>query len=398
MILALVFWAAFAVFAGIGFVYFRDLGDVSQMVLRVKRENMLRFIRAEKRLLTIGGAAGGAALILNLLTGAGPGWAVWLGLILAAAFYGFPRVWVHLGLRNQQRTARYVPIEEARKWVNPSASVLVIENDGAARAHPDYELSRPHLAGSPEGLAGENVVMTYCGMANLGLAYIPEIDGAPVDLEVLAQHGNNLVLRDNATGEPIQQICGWRERDGPDGPRMRLWPTFRMSFSGFQRAYPEGEVFLNRPAGNLLLRLLDMGLDALFSVSLARHHRESRPVMDNMSRYDDRLPNKTYVWGATVGDAAACWTRDFVAERGVVNAELGGRRLVLAYDPLLDSLGAWWLPGEAPATRVDFRGESDQGPLQRVETLRPGMFWHVWFEFNPQTEVNPILDAEAAAA
>jgi hypothetical protein len=31
----------------IGFAYFRDLGDVSQMFMRVKRKHMIRFIRNE---------------------------------------------------------------------------------------------------------------------------------------------------------------------------------------------------------------------------------------------------------------------------------------------------------------------------------------------------------------
>ncbi len=34
----------------IGYLYFRDLGDVSQMFISVKRENMIRFIRNEYRL------------------------------------------------------------------------------------------------------------------------------------------------------------------------------------------------------------------------------------------------------------------------------------------------------------------------------------------------------------
>ena len=40
----IVFWLGLAVSLAIGFVYFRDLGDVSQMLLRVKRENMMRFL------------------------------------------------------------------------------------------------------------------------------------------------------------------------------------------------------------------------------------------------------------------------------------------------------------------------------------------------------------------
>jgi len=53
--------------------------------------------------------------------------------------------------------------------VSPTSSVVVIEKDGIARAHPDSQILRPHLAGNEEGLDGENVVMTYCAMADLSL-------------------------------------------------------------------------------------------------------------------------------------------------------------------------------------------------------------------------------------
>ena len=51
-----------------GFVYFHDLGDVTQVVLKVKRKNMLRFIRNEYKLIIPGIAAGlsTAALVDNL--------------------------------------------------------------------------------------------------------------------------------------------------------------------------------------------------------------------------------------------------------------------------------------------------------------------------------------------
>ena len=34
----------------------------------------------------------------------------------------------------------------------PDKLSLKIENNGEARAHPDYHIKRPHLAGTPEGL------------------------------------------------------------------------------------------------------------------------------------------------------------------------------------------------------------------------------------------------------
>ncbi len=391
MLWQLLFWSGLILSLGIGLVYFRDLGDVSQMVLKVKRKNMIRFIRNEYRFLVTGLVAALVMATAHLGFEVGPGWLFWTALILILFLYGFPWVWVHLGLRNQSDTARFYSIEEAKKYIAPASSVIIIENDGKARAHSDYELMRPHLAGNEDGLGGENVVMTYCAMANLGIGYTPEIEGETLELEVLAQHGNNLILRDNTTNEPIQHIYGQRERDGRNGPGMKAWPTFRMSFRGFQKAYPEGEVFLNRPSSNPFLRLLDMVTDPAFSIGINQQHREEKPVMDNMSHSDDRLPNKTYVWGINIGDDAVCYTQDFIVENSnMVNTVIGDRPIVISWDPVFESVGAGYNDGGSAVTRVDFFGVSDQGTLKRVETLKSGLFWHVWVEFFKDTDINRV--------
>ena len=396
------FWLGLTVSLVIGLLYFRDLGDVSQMLIRVKRKNMMRFIRNEYRLLAIGLGALVLMSVVHFGFGAGPRGVWWAAILLSAVLYGFPYIWVHVGLRNQKESARYYSIEEAKEYVSPSSQVIVIENNGIARAHPQAQLMRPHLAGNDEGLDGENVVMTYCAMANLGIGYTPEVEGQKLDLDVLAQHGNNLVLRDNRTGEPIQQIYGFREADAspeadvaacPLRPSlaMRPWPTFRMSFRGFQKAYPEGTVFVNKPPSNPILYLFDLVLEMVFSSSIDRQHREAKPVMDNMTHYDERLPNKTYVWGVNFGDDAVCWTDDFVVEQGnVVNAEVGGQPLVVAWDPRYESLGVWYNDTGEPVTEIDFFGNTSTGQLKRVEVLKPGLFWHVWAEFFPHTDINSV--------
>ena len=177
MLGSLLFYLGLLVALAIGVLYFRDLGDVSQMVLKVKRADMVRFIRNEYRLIAIGLGASLVMTLAHFLMGGGPFW-LWLtGILLIALFYGFPYVWVHVGLRNQKKTAKYYPIGDAAQWVSPSSPVLVLEKNGVARAHPDAQLMRPHLAGNDEGLDGENVVMTYCAMANLGIGYTPVIEG-----------------------------------------------------------------------------------------------------------------------------------------------------------------------------------------------------------------------------
>ncbi|SHJ98352.1 Protein of unknown function [Shimia gijangensis] len=397
----ILFYLGLVVSLVIGFIYFRDLGDVSQMLLKVKRENMVRFMRHENKLIGVGILAA-IAMIVGFAMGGGNTWVFVIALVLVAFFFLFTYIWVHAGLRNQKDKAQYYPIDVARDYINPSASVIVIENNGHARAHSDAQMLRPHLAGDDAGLDGEDVIMTYCAMANLGVGYSPSIEGQKLNLEVLAQHGNNLILRDNNTGEPIQHIYGFREADtdpNADGPvcalrpslAMKPWPTFRMSFRAFQKAYPEGEVFINMPSKNPIVRLFDMVVGIAFGVGIERQHQEAAPVMDNMTHYDDRLPNKTYVWGATVGNDAVCWTDDFVIENdNVVNANLGGRDVVVAYDPKFESLGIWYNDSGKPVTRCDFWGESDQGKLERIESMRPGLFWHVWVEFFQHTDINRI--------
>ena len=248
MLANIAFWLGLAVSLVIGLVYFRDLGDVSQMLIKVKRKNMLRFIRNEYRLLAVGLSALALMTIAHFGFDGGARGFWWSTFLLSAFLYGFPYIWVHVGLRNQKNSARFFSIEEAKEYVSPSSQVIVLESNGIARAHPQAQLLRPHLAGNEEGLDGKNVMMTYCAMANLGIGYTAEIEGEKLDLEVLAQHGNNLILRDNRTGEPIQQIYGFRESDAKtetDGSvcalrpsqAMRPWPTFRMTFRGFQKAY-----------------------------------------------------------------------------------------------------------------------------------------------------------------
>lgn len=402
----LIFWSGFLVSMGIGWLYFRDLGDVSQMVLKVKRENMARFIRNEYQLVAAGGGAFVLMSLMHFAFDAGPGWLWWTAFFAMFLLYGFPWVWVHVGLRNQKDSAQYFSIDEAGEFVSPSSQVLVLENNGVARAHPQAQIMRPHLAGDDQGLDGENVVMTYCALANLGIGYSPEANGQALDLEVMAQHGNNLILRDNRSGEPIQQIYGFRDSDGsgscPLRPElaMKPWPTFRMTFRGFVKAYPQGTVFLNKPPANPLLRLFDMAMEMIFASSIERQHREAAPVMDNMSHYDSRLHNKTYVWGVNFGDDAVCWTDDFVVEQGnIINTVVGDHPLVVAWDPLYESLGIWYNDSGADVTEIDFFGKTPAGQLKRVESVKPGLFWHVWAEFFPSTDINRVgAKAQQAAA
>ena len=398
----LIYWIALAAGTYAAFIYFRDLGDVTQALLDVSRENMLKAIRNENKLIAIGLLGTALAVGLHYGYGAGSSWVTVVLLVANIFMVGFPWIWLHLGLRNQQNSATYYTIEEARDFVRGDESVIVIENNGVARAHPDYYIKRPHLAGSPEGLGGENVILTYCAMTHLGQGYKPEIKGEKLDLEVIAQHGNNLIMKDLGTGEPIQQMYGTRECDGRDGEGMQEWPTFRMPFKAFAKAYPEGQVFLNKIpkfSKNPLLFLFDHFVELVFLWGVVPHDRTQALMFKTMDHEDDRLHSKEYVWGFNIGKDSVAYTQDAIREHdNLINVSVGGRDIVVAYDPQFESVGVFYNDSGTPVTFIDFWGESDQGKLARVETVKAGSYWSVWFNYFPGTDLNRLAPAAEIAA
>jgi hypothetical protein len=399
----IIHWSALFVGTAAAYRYFRDLGDITQAVMTVTRKNMVFAIRHEYGLIIAALAGTAIAGFAHYFGVAGIGW-VFKTVAFANIFMAaFPYIWLHFGLRNQQDTATYYSIEEAEKFVRPGDSVIVLENNGEARAHPDYHIKRPHLAGTPEGLGGENVIMTYCCLTHLGLGYKPEIDGKTLNLDVAAQLGNNLIMRDKSTGEPIQQMYGTRECDGRDASNgMQQWPTYRMTFRGFRKAFPEGKVFLNKipkPSQNPLLFILDHLVEAIFLWCTVPHHTNESLLFETMDVEDDRLRMKELVWGFNVGSDSVAYTEDFVRENNnLVNATVGGRNVVIAYDEDYESLGVYYNDNSGAVAQIDFWGASDQGQLSRVETVKAASYWCVWVNYFPETDVNRVLDCNQAAA
>jgi hypothetical protein len=397
-----IYWIALAVGTYAAFIYFRDLGDITQVILDVSRDNMLKAIRNENKLLATGLLGTALAVALHLVSGAGIGW---LTVALGAAnifMVGFPWIWLRVGLRNQQSSATYYSIEEARDYLRGDESVIVIENNGEARAHSDYHIKRPHLAGTPEGLGGENVILTYCCMTHLGHGFKPEIRGEALDLEVVAQHGNNLIMKDRGTGEPIQQMYGTRDCDGRHAEGMQQWPTFRMPFKAFAKAYPEGKVFLNKIPGfrkNPLLFLFDHFVEIVFLWATVSHDRTHALLCKTMDHEDDRLPRKEYVWGFNVGRDAVAYTQDAIREHGdLINVRVGNRDIVVSYDPEFESVGIYYNDSGAPVSSVNFWGESDRGQLARIATVKAASYWFVWANYFPETDLNRLAPAAATAA
>ena len=107
----ILFYASTVISLGIALLYFRDLGDIPQLFIKTKRDNVDRFIRHEYRFLTVGLGAWGLSRISYFAFGGGAGWVFWIATLFTLGLIAFTWIYVHLGLRNRKDKARYYSIK-----------------------------------------------------------------------------------------------------------------------------------------------------------------------------------------------------------------------------------------------------------------------------------------------
>ncbi|MDJ0812294.1 MAG: DUF3179 domain-containing (seleno)protein [Woeseiaceae bacterium] len=395
------FWAFMLTGLGLAFFLFKDLADISQWVIQSARETTMTVWYQRVPITIASFIAIVAASVIWIRTRAGAGTKGFVALLIIYVGFVFSgMINPYIMMRPRQDDGVFVSVAEATRYVRPDESVIVYEIDGLARAHPDVQVLRPHVA-SAEPVNDQDVVMTYCGLTNLGMAYVPEIDGERLELAPMTQLENNLVLVDMKSGEPIQQLWGQREIDVVEGndSRMQQYPTFRMPFERFAAAYPNGQVFINDYLvkdmrkgflENPALYVYDRTMEFIFNTAIDFQQNHEAPVFPTIDHYDERLPNKELIWGFDIQGDYVAYTEQFVRANGnVVNAVVGGEPVVIAYDAEYESLGVYYnLTGEE-IRNIDFFGVVGSGAvLPRVETVKAGAFWVVWANFFPDTDLN----------
>ena len=438
---------AFAATAGTSLgcsaMIFKDLSDFSQWVNKPKRNNLMKTyrIRHELATATVAGVAGntlsywygGMAGAMRMgLPGPKGGIALWAGINVASLGmlflgYGNPE----LMMRSRNRNALYLTTCASQDLIKPNETVIVTKygkdqfGDDAYFAFPEQQISRPHIGGIPRDERNVPAAIMYCALTGTGIVY--ETPDLPCGQEKfffpLTQLENNLVVMERTTGHIGHQINGINEtklleRIGSDdyddvGRRpseaeleeLQMEPakevaSWKMPFQYYATTYPHGKVFINdykeypdlkRP----VLTMYDKIMDAVFYVYIQVFHNNSEvQAFPTVDKVDDRLPTKTRVWGFNVGDHYIALTEDFVKEgkNGVRNMQCGDVPIVASWDDNVDSLGIWIRPSSKVITKkVDVRGRVDGkgDSLERVSTVKNGLWWYVWQNFFPSTDVNP---------
>lgn len=359
---------------------FVALGDVSQWVFVAPRAFTYRVFRVRKLLMFLGLGVFGAALFLGIAEQLAPWWALAMhGLVFAVLFFGGFVAPTYVMFRTQQHSARFVPVAELDGQLPDDAEVLAVEVNGDARAFPSAWMLQPHVAGDVVG--GEPVVMTYCGLSHLGVAWRNELDGRRLDLKVMTQLENNLILFDTATQEPIEQIYG---RAVHRGLRVGQIPSTMMPLRTFRSLHPSGRVYFNPPGSFLDRRVRGMMEGQLLSKGGHYDPANPRPVFPTIDHVDPRVPPKEQVYGVERDGKAIAFTLDHLRRNGAaVTEQVGGSVITVKHFPDLGFVDVF----EGDVRDVDARGLLPGGVKANRVPHASRVLWLIWANFYRDTEV-----------
>ncbi len=237
----------------------------------------------------------------------------------------------------------------------------------------------------------------------------PEIDGRLLDFGVSGKLiMNALVMYDRQTESFWSQILGRAVRGPLTGTELEYVPFVQTTWAHWKQLHPNTVALVTSE------RVSD---------PYDRYYREPRAGVIGETHQDDRLPLKTMVTGAVIGDVPVVWPWAALAEAGgVVNDEIAGKAVVLVHDVAVRTTVVWdslvdgrtllFEPdperGDAPGlqrlivdretgtrwqawTGIAIEGELAGARLTQVPAT--SVFWFGWKDFYPDTLVYG-LDAQ----
>ncbi|MFQ5555148.1 MAG: DUF3179 domain-containing (seleno)protein [Acidimicrobiia bacterium] len=373
-------------------------GDFSQMVYKPSRLAVYRTLRFRSLVIGAGVVLWLAALVIHLavdetsvvllvVTGVLVGLFTLLGFGMSP-YVMFPSV---------REPSWAEPTDERLELGDDEPVIGVVVNDDA-RAFPVDDSFRPHLIEATIG--GEPVVMSYCLLSNLGVAFKPELDGVPMRCIMPIQWENNMVIWDASGGRLVQQIEGTVLHGPGSGRTLQTYQTQIMPWSAWHAQHPDTKVFFNPPRG-IWDRFVRSFIGKKF---LEENRKREAPMFPTIERFDDRLPNKTEVIGVAQNDDIRAFPVESICDSGVVNdvagtipiaiacddggavsvfaRELDGETVELQWGPegdLRDGSGRSW----DGTGRARTEGAPDLEPFPHHSRV----LWFVWANFHPETEV-----------
>jgi hypothetical protein len=209
-------------------------------------------------------------------------------------------------------------LESGDAWLAAVQPVLALEINGDARAYPLAILTRHEIVNDEVG--GVPVAATFCPLCNAGIVFKREVDGEVLRFGVSGNLRNSdLIMWDNKTLSWWQQFTGEAIVGSKTGTQLEFVPAQLVAWKDFKERYPEGQVLSTN--GQNYGQNPYTGYDS-----------STRPFLYTETP-DPRLPATARVLGHAEEGQAIAYPLTAIAEAGVIEDTIGGREVVIFYEP-----------------------------------------------------------------
>jgi len=306
------------------------------------------------------------------------------------------------------RKPMFVSLDTAIKRFSPDEEVVgVIDNSGKPYAFVARLARRPHVVYQPEGDAP--FIMTHCILAHSSMSYALQDGFSAPDISISAVLANNMVFYDKSSRCSVIQIEN-QTRD--QNMTLQTISTVTVKISTWQSLYPESKVWV-RPRewrDIFYLKLLSRA-DVIDPASPVKVYALQNPQ-------DDRLPMKSLVLGLRNGADNRAYPVSLFVQTPLINDQLGDKDLLLVAAHEEDYIQVFdreiepgttltFKPSPTAGNFIDSFTESEWNPQGQCisgsyagRQLQPfahynKIFWYVWADFFPATNIFSQPAAEA---
>lgn len=297
------------------------------------------------------------------------------------------------------RRPLFISLDEALEKFGPDEEVVgVIDGSGKPYAFIAHLARRPHIVYQPDG--DHPFIMTHCILAHSSMSYAMQDKFRQPEITITAALANNMVFYEKTNQCSVVQIQN-QSRKGT--LPLKMVPTIAVSLKTWQALYPQSKVWMREIEWRdiFYLKLLARA-DVIKPTSSVIIYPLQHPN-------DERLPMKSMVNGVEIGGQTRTYPVSLLQEQPLINDELGGINILVvathnsdynqvferevdgktltfktseSTDQFVDNeTGSEWT-----ATGVCISGSHQGQQLTPVPHYNK-IFWYVWSDFHPGTEI-----------
>jgi hypothetical protein len=209
-------------------------------------------------------------------------------------------------------------IAQGNTWLAEVQPVIALAVGDEAKAYPLAILTRHEIANDEIG--GLPVAVTFCPLCNAAVVFKREVGGQVLRFGVSGNLRNSdLIMWDDKTLSWWQQFTGEAIAGKLTGTQLALIPAQLVAWKDFKQAYPEGQVLAG--SGGRYGQNPYIGYDS-----------SPQPFLF-LGEPDPRLPATERVLTYFNEQTAIAYPLPVIAERKVIQDQIGGQAVVIFYAP-----------------------------------------------------------------